>query len=125
MSVQMYAWEQSLLTRATEAFSSPIANHRQRTDPGMLDSAYQYCAAITKSSSRTFYMAANLLPGDKRRAVHALYAFCRATDDLVDKSYGNADSQQVFADWRLRLNRGYFTSHDPVPLAWSDVQARY
>ncbi|HUT17942.1 MAG TPA: squalene/phytoene synthase family protein [Anaerolineae bacterium] len=30
-------------------------------------------------------MASALLPAGKRRAVCALYAFCRATDDLVDR----------------------------------------
>jgi phytoene synthase len=125
MSVKTYAWEQSLLARAIEAFSSPILNNRLRTDPGMLDSAYQYCAAITKTGSRTFYLAASLLPKDKRRAVHALYAFCRTTDDLVDEAGGTADSQKALANWRLRLTHAYSTAHDPVPVAWSDVQAHY
>jgi hypothetical protein len=33
MSVQGYAWERSLLARATEAFNSPILHNRLRTDP--------------------------------------------------------------------------------------------
>ena len=123
MSVQSYAWEQGLLARATEAFSSPIMNDRPRTDPDKLDGAYRYCAAITKSSSRTFHLAATLLPRDKRRAVHALYAFCRTTDDLVDQAGSTANLGEVLSDWRLRLDNVNPSSHDPIPLAWSHTQA--
>jgi phytoene/squalene synthetase len=31
-------------------------------------------------------VAASLLPRAERRAVYALYAFCRVTDDLVDRA---------------------------------------
>jgi phytoene synthase len=125
MGVQIYAWEHHLLARANEAFSSPILRNETGTDHGRLDNAYQYCASIMKTSSRTFYLAANLLPKDKRRAVQALYAFCRTTDDLVDKTHGFVDVEQVFNNWRLRLISGYLTSPDPVPLAWTDTQSRY
>ncbi len=124
MSVQSYGWERSLLTRATEAFNSPIPHHRLRVDASTLESAYRHCAAVTEVGSRTFYLAANLLPKGKRRAVYALYAFCRTTDDLVDETDGTADTTSVFTNWRL-LTSSHSTSHEPVPLAWADAQARY
>ena len=43
------------------------------------------CAEITKRNARTFGLAANLLPRNKRRGVFALYAFCRQADDIVDR----------------------------------------
>jgi hypothetical protein len=48
--------------------------------------AYQACEAITRQHSRTFYLASGLLPAGKRQAVRALYAFCRVSDDIVDRS---------------------------------------
>ncbi|HEY3291553.1 MAG TPA: squalene/phytoene synthase family protein [Anaerolineae bacterium] len=125
MSVQIYAWENHLLARATEALSSPIPDRRLKTDSNRLDYAYQYCAAVTRSSSRTFHLSASLLPAQKRRAIYALYAFCRATDDLVDDTRGSTDTANVFATWRLRLSGGHPASHDPVPLAWADAQTRH
>src|SRR5690242_2025063 len=126
MSVQTYTWEQPLLARANEAFSNPAlgVEKRFRTDPSLLDSAYSYCASVTKTSSRTFYLASSLLPGFKRRAVHALYAFCRATDDLVDESHaGQVDPNDTFTHWRLQLTNGEPASHNPIALAWTNAQA--
>jgi phytoene synthase len=42
------------------------------------------CAAIVERCARTFAAAGRFLPGDKRRAANAVYAFCRIADDLVD-----------------------------------------
>jgi phytoene synthase len=66
-----------------------------------------------------------LLPGEKRRAVQALYAFCRSTDDLVDETQGLAQSDEMFTNWRARLSNPHPAAHDPVPLAWADAQTRY
>src|SRR3954469_7818844 len=107
MAIQAYTWEHQLLARANEAFSSPILNSLIKTDDSTLDNAYQYCASITKTNSRTFHLSANLLPKDKRAAVHALYAFCRTTDDLIDTTHGTGNSEKVFASWRQRLTNGY------------------
>src|SRR4051794_27838402 len=113
MGVQVYSWEHRLLALADEAFRSPILNNRLKTDHNSLDNAYQYCAAITKTSSRTFHLSAGLLPKDKRAAVHALYAFCRTTDDLIDTTHCVGSPEKVFANWRARLTSGLPTSHDP------------
>lgn len=124
MTVQTYAWEQRLLAMAIEAFSSPIPNHRLKTDRVQLDRAYQICAGVTQANSRTFHLAANLLPGDKRRAVHALYAFCRTTDDLIDKAGVTDESKTVFANWRRLISSVSPSINDPISLAWADVQVR-
>jgi phytoene synthase len=50
-----------------------------------LDDASE-CARITMAHARTFSLASKLLPGAKRRAAYALYAFCRIADDLVDQA---------------------------------------
>jgi phytoene synthase len=125
MVVKHAAWENRLLLWAHEALISPTIEKQIETEADILDSAYGYCARLTQTNSRTFYMASALLPSHKRRAVHALYAFCRSTDDLVDKIQGSAHTDEVFANWRARLSNPYPTANDPVPLAWADAQAGY
>jgi len=49
-----------------------------------LTEAYRICVRITRREARNFYYAFLPLPGKQRRAVYALYAFCRAADDVVD-----------------------------------------
>src|SRR5215471_15009696 len=93
------AWERTLLPLAYEA------EHRDEaptpilvSDPALLAGSYSYCASITAAHSHTFYMATGLLPHEKRRAMRALYAFCRLSDDLVDCS--QEDSEALLAAWR-------------------------
>ena len=85
MSVQIYPWERQLLDKACEALKSPIVSQpAHRVDCDRLEIAYRHCEELTRIGSRTFFFAANLLSREKRRAIQALYAFCRITDDLVD-----------------------------------------
>ena len=44
----------------------------------------QYCQDKAKASGSSFYNSFRFLPKDKRRAITALYAFCREVDDVVD-----------------------------------------
>ncbi|MBV9857281.1 MAG: phytoene/squalene synthase family protein [Streptosporangiaceae bacterium] len=57
---------------------------RPYNSAGSLDSAYESCREIHRRHGRSYYLATRLLPAWKRRHVHALYAFTRYTDDLVD-----------------------------------------
>ena len=49
-----------------------------------LDRAYEYCRSLTKERARNFYYAFITLPPAKRRAIYAVYAFCRLCDDATD-----------------------------------------
>lgn len=49
-----------------------------------LDDAYELCRQITAKYARTFYLGTLLMPEAKRRAIWAIYAWCRRTDELVD-----------------------------------------
>src|SRR5690242_4729534 len=128
MGAQVEAWEYAVLTMAYEAFktstsslvTSPIAPVEER----VFEEAYTYCAQLTRANSRTFYLAARLLPGGKRQAVHALYAFCRATDDIIDQLALRADAWRLLDDWKARVERPP-NAYDPIPLAWADTKARY
>jgi phytoene synthase len=125
MALQTAAWENRLLAWAHEALASPVVDNQITLDIQSLNSAYDFCKETTRISSRTFFMASSLLSEEKRRATHALYAFCRSTDDLVDKALPGVDVQGQVNEWRARLVSHHPSSHDPVPMAWADAQARY
>src|SRR5271165_5781412 len=126
MAVSTTSWEYPLLARAYEALNTPWSAPHAHA-PGECDrykKAYSYCAHIVKTNSRTFAMAATLLPARQRHAVHALYAFCRASDDVLDKAPRGQDVPQSLIQWRARV-QSYPNAYDPVLLAWADTQARY
>lgn len=49
-----------------------------------LDRAYRDCRRIAAAHGRTYFLATRLLEPRRRPAVHALYAFARTVDDIVD-----------------------------------------
>jgi 15-cis-phytoene synthase len=125
MDVPTQSWEYSLLARAYEALKTPAsAAHLALADHATCVQAYAYCERLIRTSSRTFYLASGLLPWHKRRAMRALYAFCRATDDLIDRVPQPDDARAVLESWRLRLCATP-NAYDPIALAWADTKARY
>ena len=49
-----------------------------------LDTAYEACRQETAQWAKTFYLGTLLLPPAKRRAIWAIYVWCRRTDELMD-----------------------------------------
>jgi phytoene synthase len=49
-----------------------------------LERSYAECRRLNKRHGTTYYWSTMLLPAVKRHHVHALYAFCRYADDIVD-----------------------------------------
>ena len=45
----------------------------------------EYCQAKAAASGSGFYYSFLFLPTERRRAITALYAFCREVDDAVDE----------------------------------------
>jgi phytoene synthase len=60
---------------------------------------------VARRQAANFYHAFRLLPAEQRRAMCALYAFLRASDDLTDGP-GDAEAKRVpLAAWRQQLDR--------------------
>jgi phytoene synthase len=49
-----------------------------------LEASYAACRRLNKRHGTTYYWSTAVLPAVKRHHVHALYAFCRRADDIVD-----------------------------------------
>jgi phytoene synthase len=50
-----------------------------------LSQSYDYCRELTQRTAHNFRFSFMTLPEKKRRAMHALYAFNRITDDFGDE----------------------------------------
>lgn len=129
--VNQFHWEGSLLVLARKALEHEHSDdHPLQVNALQLQAAYRYCQAVTKANSKTFYLASSLLPTAKRQAVQALYAFCRLTDDIVDR--GESDSGLRLAEWEKQtfqpVSHHSNQSTDPeslVALAWQDTRKRH
>lgn len=62
-------------------------------------------ARVTRQSGTSFYYAFRVLPAEKRRAIEALYAFCRAVDDCVDEEGG--EGEEGLERWLAEVRRAY------------------
>lgn len=69
-----------------------------------LDSSYAYCRRACRRASSSFPAAFAVLPRPKRRAMSALYAFFRLSDDLADGPGEVADKRRLLAEWRTRTH---------------------
>ena len=67
----------------------------------------EYCQQQAAQSGSSFYYSFLFLPPERRRAITALYAFCREVDDVVDECTDAAVAQTKLAWWRQELVRLY------------------
>jgi phytoene synthase len=89
--------------------------------------AYEHCEQITKAEARNFSYGIVLLPGDKRRALSAVYAFARRIDDIGDGDLPRDDKLAALAEARgqvRELSEGA-VPRDPVLLALADAAGRF
>lgn len=123
MVMHSNTWEHSLLALALEAIEAPIHMVRPFQNQALLQKAYKECETITADHSRSFHLASSLLPTEKQQAVRALYAFCRITDDIVDRPQG--DIQQELQQWRQQAFSHHPSRHNLVAVAWADARTRF
>lgn len=99
-----------------------IANDRQMTDPAM----ELVPEGIVASSGSSFRLGMRLLPAERRRAIVAIYAFCRSVDDIVDGPLPLAEKTAGVNAWERELElaaRGAATT--PVGRELSQAIGRF
>jgi len=67
----------------------------------------QYCRDKTRGSGSSFFYAFLFLPEDQRRAIMALYAFCREVDDIADEIKEQDVALPKLAFWREEVGRAF------------------
>lgn len=85
-----------------------------------------YCEKKTARSGSSFYYSFLFLPTEQRRAIMALYAFCREVDDIVDECDDSQVAQAKLSWWRQEIARLYAGDpQHPVTRALQTPIARY
>jgi 15-cis-phytoene synthase len=67
----------------------------------------EYCQQKAAASGSSFYYSFLFLPPQRRRAITALYAFCREVDDVVDETSDTQLAAAKLAWWRSELANLY------------------
>lgn len=75
----------------------------------------EYCQEKAAKSGSSFYYSFLFLPPDRRRAITALYAFCREVDDVVDEATDPSLARVKLAWWRTQVDQ-LFTGQADHPV---------
>jgi phytoene synthase len=87
---------------------------------------HAYCQEKAAASGSSFYYSFLFLPPERRRAITALYAFCREVDDVVDECTDTAVARAKLAWWRNEIAGAYRGgAQHPVARALAEVAPRY
>ncbi len=68
-----------------------------------VDEAYELCRQITAEYAKTFYLGTLLMPKEKSKAIWAIYAWCRLTDELVDGAKAKYTTKETLGEWEQQL----------------------
>ena len=86
----------------------------------------EYCQQKAASSGSSFYNSFRFLPPNRRRAITALYAYCREVDDVVDECSDTQIAATKLVWWRQELDRLYAGQPEhPVTRALQPVLAEF
>ena len=80
-----------------------LSNSQRMRTLASLDSSYQLCRQMTAKYAKTFYLGTLLMPEAKRRAIWAIYAWCRRTDELVDGPLASSTTNETLDHWEQQL----------------------
>jgi phytoene synthase len=87
---------------------------------------HAYCERKAAQSGSSFYYSFRLLPPPRRRAITALYAFCREVDDVVDEVSDPSVARLKLTWWRNEIAAVFDgVPQHPVAKALREVIAEF
>ena len=91
-----------------------------------LEEAYELCRQVTAEYAKTFYFGTRLMSAEKRRAIWAIYVWCRRTDELVDGVQAATTTDATLDHWERNLE-SIFAGHpiDDTDVALVDTLERF
>nr|CAB3457829.1 unnamed protein product [Digitaria exilis] len=105
--------------RTTKARIEPMAG-------GLKAAAFDRCGEVCKEYAKTFYLATQLMTPERRRAIWAIYVWCRRTDELVDGPNASHISALALDRWESRLEDIFAgRPYDMLDAALSDTVANF
>ena len=87
--------------------------------------AYRQCESLTRAAAGNFYYGIRLLPGPKRRAMCAVYAYARRVDDIGDGALEPEEKLRRLDALGRGLGELSPADPDPVMAALADARARF
>jgi phytoene synthase len=97
-----------------------------------VEAAYRQCETITRQQAKNFAYGIALLPGPKRRALSAVYAYARRIDDIGDGTLPVPEKVAALAAERTSITAlaegsaaDAAASGDPVLIALRDAADRF
>nr|ACY42664.1 phytoene synthase 1 [Manihot esculenta]ACY42666.1 phytoene synthase 1 [Manihot esculenta] len=70
----------------------------------LLSEAYDRCGEVCAEYAKTFYLGTLLMTPERRRAIWAIYVWCRRTDELVDGPNASHITPTALDRWEARLD---------------------
>ena len=92
-----------------------------------LPESYRLCEQIARRTGKNFFYSFLVLPVEKRRAMSAIYAFMRRSDDIADGSSNPAVAAAGLCEWRTTVTAALAGQPTPEPIlpALVDTVQRY
>ncbi|KAG6489208.1 hypothetical protein ZIOFF_050469 [Zingiber officinale] len=108
--------------RTPAAVEVPIAPLRG----DLLDEAYERCGEVCAEYAKTFYLGTLLMTPERRKAIGAIYVWCRRTDELVDGPNASHITPTALDRWQHRLEDLFDgRPYDMYDAALSDTVSKY
>lgn len=96
------------------------------TGGDLLNEAYERCGEVCAEYAKTFYLGTLLMTPERRRAVWAIYVWCRRTDELVDGPNAAHITPKALDRWEKRLNDLFEgRPYDMFDAALADAVSKY
>ena len=105
MSSSAVSAEKQLLAERGWAQLPP--EYRMPMTQPTLAEAQRYCQRLAESHYENFHVASRLLPKRLRPHFHAIYAYCRISDDLGDEVGDSAQAMALLDLWGRELEACY------------------
>ncbi|MDJ0747124.1 MAG: phytoene synthase [Xenococcaceae cyanobacterium MO_167.B27] len=88
--------------------------------------SYESCREITAEYAKTFYLGTLLMPKEKSKAIWAIYAWCRRTDELVDGAKAQYTTEETLSQWEQQLESVFAGRPiDNIDVALADTIQRF
>ncbi|KAF6146537.1 hypothetical protein GIB67_008823 [Kingdonia uniflora] len=92
----------------------------------LMNEAYDRCKEVCAEYAKTFYLGTLLMTPERRRAIWAIYVWCRRTDELVDGPNSSHITPAALDRWESRLEDLFAgRPYDMLDAALSDTVTKF
>nr|QMU23688.1 phytoene synthase 1 [Eleocharis dulcis] len=117
--------KQAALTKR-ERISRGVLDESVPLSGDLLSDAYERCGEVCAEYAKTFYLGTLLMTPERRKAIWAIYVWCRRTDELVDGPNASYITPTALDRWEKRLDDLFSgRPYDMYDAALSDTIAKY